>query len=277
MTSSGSSPAKILAQWFAVIATMAATFKANEVMAAGCFGMVKLYTQPMSRKIRFHRPLLIALGCVAFCAVARLGLDLWLVTTGSGVEFWGITPGIPKEPPASPETLVYRLGILGGNALFAAVVEELIFRGALFRGLRNFLERFTVSAVVWAAVLSSALFALAHALDPALLAEPSAGVWIALAAKVTQAFGFAMIMAALCQSSGTLWIPMVVHGLFDLLYFSVPVLWFGALPTTYGVTDPWNLGYILLSALLMVGGAAVGSKALTHSPDEPSRVVKPRV
>ncbi|MBG0816221.1 CPBP family intramembrane glutamic endopeptidase [Planomonospora sp. ID82291] len=123
-------------------------------------------------------------------AVARgtlIGVALFAAVIVSIAVVGGYRIGGPGSPAAA-------VGLLGVMAA-AAVTEELVFRGILFRIVE---ER----AGTWPAmVLTSLLFGLAHLLNP------HAGLWGAIAIAI-EAGG---MLAAAYAATRTLWVPIGVH------------------------------------------------------------------
>jgi ABC-2 type transport system permease protein len=74
----------------------------------------------------------------------------------------------------------------------APVVEEFLFRGILYRGLRR------VCSAGWAVVLSALLFALVH---------PPGGAGAV--------FGMGLVAAVVLEKTGRLWAAMLVHGIYN--------------------------------------------------------------
>jgi uncharacterized protein len=102
------------------------------------------------------------------------------------------------------------LGALIGPALFAAVSEELIFRGILFRWIEEF-------GGSWAALLlTSAFFGAAHLANPN--ASPIAAVGIAFEAGV--------MLGAAYMLTRSLWLPMGLHAAWNFTQgeiYDIPV------------------------------------------------------
>ena len=102
------------------------------------------------------------------------------------------------------------LAALIGPALFAAVSEELIFRGIMFRWLEEF------GGSWMALLLTSALFGVSH------LANPGA-TWIA---AVGIAFEAGVMLGAAYMLTRSLWLPMGIHAAWNFAQgelYDIPV------------------------------------------------------
>lgn len=84
------------------------------------------------------------------------------------------------------------------------IVEELIFRGFLFGGLR------TKLTLLWAAVITSVLFAIPH-----LLGGISGLLWIA----AVDTFILSLVLCYVREKSGALWAPIGIHAVKNSLAF----------------------------------------------------------
>lgn len=139
-----------------------------------------------------------------------------------------------------------RVGEWLGEAWEAAVVEEVIFRGILLWACLSWARRFDDPSR-FAVAASSLAFGLMHLLPGGPLVAPEADMGIVVVQgllKVTQATLFGAIMARLVVRSPfdscafprralALVAPVIVHGLFDLLFMGPLLLTGGALPSTY--------------------------------------------
>lgn len=102
------------------------------------------------------------------------------------------------------------LAALIGPTLFAAVSEELVFRGILFRWLEEFGGSWT------ALLLTSALFGASH------LANPGA-TWIA---AIGIAFEAGVMLGAAYMLTRSLWLPMGIHAAWNFAQgelYDIPV------------------------------------------------------
>ncbi len=108
--------------------------------------------------------------------------------------------------PGDPSGL---LAVLIGPTLFAAVSEELIFRGILFRWIEEF-------GGSWAAlIISSALFGLAHSQNPG-------ATWLSTGAVAVDG----MMLGAAYMLTRSLWLPMGIHAGWNFVQgelYDVPV------------------------------------------------------
>lgn len=96
--------------------------------------------------------------------------------------------------------------------LTAPLAEELVFRGLIFRVLR---EHYRVPVALLASAL---LFALIH-LPYWWMAGQKTGAGLAL--ELVSMFGYGVLFAGLFQWSGSLWSPLVCHWLNNLLTVSL--------------------------------------------------------
>ena len=179
-----------------------------------------------------------------------------------------------------------RCGALLAEAWEAAVVEEVLFRGVLLwaclswarrrneayprRAPRAHRHRFAglravVDPVGFAVMASSLIFGLAHLFPEGSLMAP--GVDIGVAAiqgflKVTQSTLFGAVMAQLVvrspygsrsfpQRALPLMAPVIVHGLFDLLFWGPLLLTGGVLPSTYLTGNPADLVPLVITTVLL--------------------------
>ncbi|MEP7130365.1 MAG: type II CAAX endopeptidase family protein [Sphingomicrobium sp.] len=130
------------------------------------------------------------------------------------------------------------LSALIGPAIFAAVSEEMLFRGVLFRWIEEF-------GGSWAALaLTSALFGAAH------LANPGA-TWVA---AVGIAFEVGVMLGAAYMLTRSLWLPMGIHAAWNFTQgeiFDVPV----------SGSDPHGLVTAQLNGPPLLTGSGFGLEA----------------
>lgn len=170
-----------------------------------------------------------------------------------------------SAPDTAPLTLALigqRLALLAGTAALTALVEELVFRGVLLQALLRALPR------TRALLASALLFALPHALPIGLGSTEAAPdmpvAALSLGLKLAQAFAFGIIMASVAaprdhvRASG-LAIAVVLHSLYDAVYFAPAVLRAGAFPATYITAQPGELAALAASTLLLAP-AAIGAQ-----------------
>lgn len=179
-----------------------------------------------------------------------------------------------------------RWGALLAEAWEAAVVEEVLFRGALLwaclswarrrneayprRAPRVHRHRFAglravVDPVGFAVMASSLIFGLAHLFPEGSLIAPGADIGVAAIQgflKVTQSTLFGAVMALLVvrspygsrpfpQRALSLMAPVIVHGLFDLLFWGPLLLTGGVLPSTYLTGIPADLVPLVITTVLL--------------------------
>ena len=179
-----------------------------------------------------------------------------------------------------------RCDALLAEAWEAAVVEEVLFRGVLLwaclswarrrneayprRAPRAHRHRFAgLRAVVdpagFAVMASSLIFGLAHLFPEGSLMAPGADIGVAAiqgVLKVTQATLFGAVMALLVvrspygsrpfpQRALSLMAPVIVHGLFDLLFWGPLLLTGGVLPSTYLTGNPADLVPLVITTVLL--------------------------
>jgi membrane protease YdiL (CAAX protease family) len=133
---------------------------------------------------------------------------------GAGGDFKpGSYPMHPAVPILAESDWWERLQILVLGCVVAPIVEETIFRGVLYRHLREGSRRLGVlSSVFFSALMVSFLFAVIH--PQGLFAVP---------ALMGLAFGFALIR----EWRGTLIPSMIAHGINNGLLFGLAILLFG--------------------------------------------------
>lgn len=179
-----------------------------------------------------------------------------------------------------------RCGALLAEAWEAAVVEEVLFRGVLLwaclswarrrneayprRAPRAHRHRFAglravVDPVGFAVMASSLIFGLAHLFPEGSLMAPGADIGVAAIQgflKVTQSTLFGAVMAQLVvrspygsrpfpQRALSLMAPVIVHGLFDLLFWGPLLLTGGVLPSTYLTGNPADLVPLVITTVLL--------------------------
>lgn len=179
-----------------------------------------------------------------------------------------------------------RCGALLAEAWEAAVVEEVLFRGVLLwaclswarrrneayprRAPRVHRHRFAglravVDPVGFAVMASSLIFGLAHLFPEGSLMAPGADIGVAAIQgflKVTQSTLFGAVMALLVvrspygsrpfpQRALSLMAPVIVHGLFDLLFWGPLLLTGGVLPSTYLTGIPADLVPLVITTVLL--------------------------
>lgn len=179
-----------------------------------------------------------------------------------------------------------RWGALLAEAWEAAVVEEVLFRGVLLwaclswarrrneayprRAPRAHRHRFAglravVDPVGFAVMASSLIFGLAHLFPEGSLIAPGADIGVAAiqgVLKVTQSTLFGAVMALLVvrspygsrpfpQRALSLMAPVIVHGLFDLLFWGPLLLTGGVLPSTYLTGIPADLVPLVITTVLL--------------------------
>lgn len=179
-----------------------------------------------------------------------------------------------------------RCGALLAEAWEAAVVEEVLFRGVLLwaclswarrrneayprRAPRAHRHRFAglravVDPVGFAVMASSLIFGLAHLFPEGSLMAPGADIGVAVIQgflKVTQSTLFGAVMALLVvrspygsrpfpQRALSLMAPVIVHGLFDLLFWGPLLLTGGVLPSTYLTGNPADLVPLVITTVLL--------------------------
>ena len=179
-----------------------------------------------------------------------------------------------------------RCGALLAEAWEAAVVEEVLFRGVLLwaclswarrrneayprRAPRAHRHRFAglravADPVGFAVMASSLIFGLAHLFPEGSLMAPGADIGVAAIQgflKVTQSTLFGAVMAQLVvrspygsrsfpQRALPLMAPVIVHGLFDLLFWGPLLLTGGVLPSTYLTGNPADLVPLVITTVLL--------------------------
>ena len=91
--------------------------------------------------------------------------------------------------------------------LMPPLIEEFMLRGFLFSGLRSKLT------YVWSALITSALFGLAHLFG----GEGGTLIWV----LTIDTFILSVILCHMREKSGGLWAPIMVHAVKNLVAFSV--------------------------------------------------------
>ena len=206
---------------------------------------------------------------------------VWVLLAGvvGGLGQWWADGG-------SQAVQLARCGALLAEAWEAAVVEEVLFRGVLLwaclswarrrneayprRAPRAHRHRFAglravVDPVGFAVMASSLIFGLAHLFPEGSLMAPGADIGVAAiqgVLKVTQSTLFGAVMALLVvrspygsrpfpQRALSLMAPVIVHGLFDLLFWGPLLLTGGVLPSTYLTGIPADLVPLVITTVLL--------------------------
>lgn len=180
--------------------------------------------------------------------MAIVGLGLWALFMLAGMA---LEAGQPDQTPSEAEAL--RMAGLGQGAraelilivmigIFAPVGEEMIYRGLIYRALRDGLARYgRFVALVAALVLSSALFVQAH-----LTSGPNL--------QILQYALFAVVMALAYEFSGSLLTAIGAHALNNMV---VLVMMLGSMGAT--LTAPWLYAVVCAAPVIATGlGWAVG-------------------
>ena len=204
------------------------------------------------------------------------------------VQLAGVVGGLGQwwADGGSQAVQLARCGALLAEAWEAAVVEEVLFRGVLLwaclswarrrneayprRAPRAYRHRFAglravVDPVGFAVMASSLIFGLAHLFPEGSLMAPGADIGVAAiqgVLKVTQSTLFGAVMALLVvrspygsrpfpQRALSLMAPVIVHGLFDLLFWGPLLLTGGVLPSTYLTGNPADLVPLVITTVLL--------------------------
>lgn len=146
------------------------------------------------KALRPSRALAVAFLCIAPAAFVALGVAHWVVQFLSGLGFQA------EEQQAvtmlrSREDWSMRLVLAFGACVTAPIVEEVLFRGLFYSGLKRFSDR------GFASVLSAVLFGLAHAHLPSLLPLVLLGLCFAWAYEKSKSLTIPILMHALFNTS----------------------------------------------------------------------------
>lgn len=161
----------------------------------------------------------------------------------------------PPQPVDQAE-LIFRLIF---TCALVATVEEIIFRGILPRALLRILKP---KAVI---LITAGVFAILHGIpigientmsvDPFLVA-------ISMALKAVQAFAFGILMAAFVLCGLNLLGVIVIHAVFDLIYFERYVSIIGDFPATYIAASPDALVALVVSVAIIAVPAAFAFRTI---------------
>ena len=110
---------------------------------------------------------------------------------------------------------------------FRVVLQDLFARGFLGNGMRR------GRCALYAAIASSALFAVLHAASPIPAGADSVQVAMQAALKCLQGMLFGLAMTGLLARTGSFALVVAVHACYDLLFFLPWVLDIGGFPSTY--------------------------------------------
>lgn len=141
-----------------------------------------------------------------------------------------------------------------GTCILVALVEEIIFRGILLRALFRIL---TPKAVI---LITAGIFAILHAIPIGIDTMQGIDMVMVIASlslKALQAFAFGILMAAIIFFGFNLIGVIVIHAVFDAIYFAGTVLTIGAFPETYIATSPTALTALAVSTIILAVPAAL--------------------
>lgn len=110
---------------------------------------------------------------------------------------------------------------------FRVILQDLFARGFLGNGVRR------GRCALYAAITSSALFAVLHVVSPVPVEADSAQVAMQVALKFLQGMLFGLAMTGLLARTGSFALAVAVHACYDLLFFLPWVLDIGGFPSTY--------------------------------------------
>lgn len=162
---------------------------------------------------------------------------------------------------------------------FTALFEEMLFRGIVIPCVVA-----KTNQAAFAIRASALLFAAAHlelSFPPAAPAPDAflhASSWVLagqFVLKPVQAALFGFCMGSLYCSTRSLRLPIVVHFLFDLLYFAPSLLSTGAFPSTYTSGNLFDL-VLLLVSVLFLGAAALLLREAKQGEGEAERLMMPQ-
>lgn len=129
------------------------------------------------------------------------------------VALWAIGPltgiNLEQEQELGFENLFSQIEKLMGFValvLLPPIVEEVIFRGFLFGGLRTKMQ------FAGAALITSTLFAVPH-----LFASSEGLLWVA----GVDTFILSMVLCYLREKTGALWAPIAVHGIKNAIAYAI--------------------------------------------------------
>lgn len=179
----------------------------NALIVAGIWQLLK-YKKLTFRSIGLRKPVLKDLG------MAALGYGCYfLLFLGITVIAKALVPSLDLQ---QEQQLGFKPGQTTGLSLLIAgislvilppIVEELLMRGFLFTGLRQRLN------LVWSAIITSLVFAVAHLQ----FGENAPLLWVA----ALDTFALSLVLVYLREKSGGLVAPILLHGLKNLIAFSL--------------------------------------------------------
>lgn len=123
-----------------------------------------------------------------------------MLMAAAGLAGWLLNVDVNQEQDIgfnAVTTNVDRLLAFISLVLLPPIVEEILFRGVLFGGLRKQLS------FVWAAVITSVLFAAPHALQ----GSGGALLWIG----AIDTFLLSLVLCYLREKTGSLWASIILH------------------------------------------------------------------
>jgi len=155
-------------------------------------------------------PLVERLGHCIICFLMALGLD-YVLSLGVNAIVLTVTEGVDNPN----DTMIGEIALQSGGAIKAAavfmapIVEEVLFRGVIFGGVR---ERNRVAAYV----LSVLMFSMYHVWQYVAVS----GDWTLLI-YVLQYLPVSITLAWVYERSGSLWVPIGFHMMINSLSFAV--------------------------------------------------------
>ena len=177
---------------------------------------------------------------------------------------WGIVPlvtllvasvvtlGLPQVAEAGPAFVA----LFSFGLLFAALAEEILFRGFLHHGLtRQIGGRRAV-------LLGSLLFAAAHI--PTLVVQRQLNV-VTLVAM----FGFGVLLVRIRAATGSIWLPTAIHTLWNFVTIV-------ALGSARSIEESPVVLLGVFQFVLIVMGVVIGVRLLARTPD-PKRPAAPMI
>lgn len=138
-----------------------------------------------------------------------LGLSVWCVL--QFVSFLIGLMGIETQSSDTSQSIISNTGIIGAITMFFIVpvvvpfVEELFFRGAVLRSFENGLK--TNNNKIWAIVLSSILFGLAHFQGLSNFSDVFVIVWIT---------SMSLVMGFYAVKTNSIWTSFFIHATYNL-------------------------------------------------------------
>lgn len=203
---------------------------------------------------------LLMIACVTASAAVSLGCFIVL-----GEEYPVFTPAVDQAVSNAP--FIATVGAYVVSCLAIGFYEEALFR-AIAPGLfeRGFVGNGLSprKCVLYAALLSSALFAVLHVLAPIVSGADPLQAGLQVVFKFLQGMLFGILMVGLLKRTGSFLFVVAIHTCYNLLYFMPWFVAAGAFPATYVTGLPIDTLALFTTSLLLAPVAVIAYRFLAY-------------